>query len=48
MIIIIKAFKLTKGQGHRVKGQGQTCKFERNLVSHVNYGQDLDYIITND
>jgi len=27
IISIVKMLKLTKGQGHKVKGQGQTFKF---------------------
>ena len=32
MISINEMLKLTKGQGHKVKGQGQTCKFVKNFL----------------
>ena len=31
MIYINKMLKLTQGQGHKIKGQGQICKFVENL-----------------
>ena len=31
MITTERMLKLTEGQGHKVKGQGQICKFIRNL-----------------
>ena len=44
MIGIDKMLKLTKGQGHKVKGQGQKYKFVKNtfvkiLVSPINHEQ---------
>ena len=32
MIDINKMLKLTQGQGHKVEGQGEICKFVRNIV----------------
>ena len=35
MISIVEMLKLTKGQGHKVKGQGQICDFVKKLVSTI-------------
>ena len=35
MISINEMLKLIKGQGHKVKGQGQTCKFVKNLYGYI-------------
>ena len=37
MIDIDKKRKLTRSQGHKVKGQGQTCSKEKNFVSSINH-----------
>ena len=42
MISIIEMFKLTKGQGHKVKGQGQTYKFVKTLIWLYTMNQRLD------
>ena len=35
MIDINKMLKLTKGQGHKIKGQGQICKLAKEIVLTV-------------
>ena len=37
MIDIAKNNKLTQGQCHKVKGQGQTCSIEEELVFNINH-----------
>ena len=39
MIDIDKMLMLTKGQGHKVKGQGQICDFVKKLVSTIYHEQ---------
>ena len=45
MISIIKMFKLTKGQGHKVKGQGQTYKFVKNVFGYIPRTNDWIWMI---
>ena len=40
MINIDKILKLTQGQGHKVKGQGQICKFVKNLFGYISWTND--------
>ena len=35
--MLIKKIQLTYGQGHEVKGQGQTCNYEKNFFSLINH-----------
>ena len=37
MIDIDKTFKLTQGQGHRVKGQGQIKSFVKTIESSIKH-----------
>ena len=37
MIDIDKTFKLTQGQGHRVKGQGQIKSFVKKIESSIKH-----------
>ena len=37
MIDIDKTFKLTQGQGHRVKGQGQVKSFVKKIESSIKH-----------
>ena len=36
MIDIYETKKLTEGQGHKVKGQGQICNFTKKIVLAIN------------
>ena len=40
MTSIDKMLKLTKGQGHKVKGQGQICDFEKNCFDYISWTKD--------
>ena len=42
MIDIDQKTKLTKSQGHKVKGQGQTCSKENNFVSSINHERMIE------
>ena len=48
MIDINKIFKLTLGQGHKVKGQGQICSFVKTLfwLYIMNQLLDIDHTYT--
>ena len=50
MIDINKILKLTLGQGHKVKGQGQICSFVKNLfwLYIMNQLLDIDDTYTHD
>ena len=41
-ISVVEMLKLTKGQGHKVKGQGQTYKFVKTLIWLYAMNQLLD------
>ena len=43
MISIDKMLMLTQGQGHKVKGQGQICNFEKKLVSNIYHEPMIEY-----
>jgi len=45
MISIVKMLKLTKGQGHKVKGKGQIYKFVKNLFGYIPWTNDLIWMI---
>ena len=45
MISIVEMLKLTKGQGHKVKGQGQTCKFVKNVFGNISRTNDWIWMI---
>ena len=32
--------KLTKGEGHKVKGQGQLCNFEKSCFNYISWSND--------
>ena len=42
-IDICEMKKLTQGQGHKVKGQGQICNFTKNIVSAINHERVIGF-----
>ena len=46
MISIDEMLKFTKGQGHKVKGQDQMCKFVKNVFRPYSINQlfDIDHM----
>ena len=44
MISITRMLKLTKGQGHKVKGQSQICRFKKKCLGYKSGTDDCVFI----